>query len=102
MEMLKIFYTINENVEDNKVLDESLINSVESEVDPDGVFVISRWNLDEYNNMKVREYKEFLNNTDYKMTYDYYKSLSEDEQIVLTNKRADARAFIRNIESQQI
>lgn len=54
--MLKIFYTTSENLdqETRMVIDESLIQSVEAENDPEGVEVISRWDLDEWNEMQVR------------------------------------------------
>ena len=44
---------------------------------------------------KINEAKFYLANTDYKMTVDYFATLSEAEQIELTAKRAEAREFVR-------
>ena len=44
---------------------------------------------------KVQEYKAYLAATDFKMTVDYYSTLSEVEQLELTAKRKEAREFIR-------
>ena len=43
----------------------------------------------------VQEAKNYLANTDYKMTVDYFATLTESEQSMLTTKRAEAREFIR-------
>lgn len=43
----------------------------------------------------VAEAKNYLASTDYKMTVDYFATLSEVEQNELTTKRAEAREFIR-------
>ena len=45
---------------------------------------------------QVQEYKAFLLATDYKMTVDYFATLIESEQAILTTKRAEARQFIRD------
>lgn len=44
---------------------------------------------------KLSECYAYLNSTDYKMTVDYFATLSESEQVELTTKRAEAREFIR-------
>ena len=44
---------------------------------------------------KVQEYKAYLAATDFKMTVDYYSTLTEAEQLELTAKRKEAREFIR-------
>ena len=44
---------------------------------------------------KVQEYKVYLSATDFKMTVDYYATLTEVEQLELTAKRQEAREFIR-------
>lgn len=44
---------------------------------------------------KVQEYKAYLSATDYKMTVDYYATLTEAEQLDLTTKRQEAREYIR-------
>lgn len=43
----------------------------------------------------VQEAKNYLASTDYKMTVDYFSTLSEVEQNELIAKRAEAREFIR-------
>lgn len=44
---------------------------------------------------QVAEAKNYLASTDYKMTIDYFATLSEVEQNELIAKRAEAREFIR-------
>ena len=44
---------------------------------------------------KILEAKAYLASTDFKMTIDYYATLTEAEQIELTTLRAEAREFIR-------
>lgn len=44
---------------------------------------------------KVQEYKAYLLATDYKMTVDYFATLSEEAQDEFTVKRAEAREYIR-------
>lgn len=44
---------------------------------------------------KIQEYKAYLLATDFKMTVDYYATLSEVEQLELTAKRQEAREYIR-------
>lgn len=46
-------------------------------------------------NMQINKYKQYLDSTDFKMTVDYYTTLTEVEQIELTQKRLEAREFIR-------
>ena len=43
---------------------------------------------------KVQEYKAYLLATDYKMTVDYFATLSEELQVEFTTKRQEAREFI--------
>ena len=45
---------------------------------------------------QVQEAKMYLASTDYKMTVDYFATLSEVEQTELINKRAEAREYIRS------
>jgi hypothetical protein len=47
-------------------------------------------------NKKLAEYKVYLNSTDYKMTVDYFATLSVAEQEALVSSRAIAREFIKN------
>ena len=44
---------------------------------------------------KIQEAKAYLASTDYKMTVDYFATLTEAEQVQLTQLRAEARTFIR-------
>ena len=44
---------------------------------------------------KIQEYKAYLLATDFKMTVDYYATLTEVEQLELTTKRQEAREYIR-------
>ena len=44
---------------------------------------------------KVQECKAYLLATDFKMTVDYYATLSEVERLELTTKRQEAREYIR-------
>lgn len=46
-------------------------------------------------NNKILEAKAYLEATDFKMTVDYYATLSEVEQLELTAKRQEAREYIR-------
>jgi len=43
---------------------------------------------------KVQEAKEYLASTDFKMTVDYYATLTKKEQTELTKKRAEARSLL--------
>lgn len=45
---------------------------------------------------KLQECYAYLNSTDYKMTVDYFDTLTESEQAILTTRRAEARQFIRD------
>ena len=45
--------------------------------------------------VKLQECYAYLNSTDYKMTVDYFATLSIDEQNTLTTLRDEARTFIR-------
>ena len=56
---------------------------------------------DEYKNSneyRIQEAKQFLASTDYKMTVDYFGTLSKEDQDSLIAKRASSREFIRNAE----
>ena len=47
-------------------------------------------------NLKINEAKQYLSSTDYKMTVDYFATLTKEEQDEVTLKRAEAREFIRS------
>ena len=44
---------------------------------------------------KIAEYKTYLASTDFKMTVDYYATLTPEQQEELMAKRAEARAFLK-------
>ena len=44
---------------------------------------------------KISEAKAYLASTDFKMTVDYYATLTLEQQSELTTKRAEARAFLK-------
>lgn len=43
---------------------------------------------------KCEWYKKYLSDTDFKMTTDYYDTMTSEEQLALTTKRAEARAYL--------
>lgn len=43
---------------------------------------------------KIAEAKKYLSDTDFKMTVDYYATMTAEEQKALTEARAEARAFL--------
>lgn len=43
---------------------------------------------------KISEAKAYLSSTDFKMTVDYFATLTEVEKLELTAKRAEARALV--------
>ena len=45
---------------------------------------------------KLNESRSYLNSTDYKMTVDYFGTLTQEVQDELVAKRAEAREFIRH------
>lgn len=50
---------------------------------------------------KIQEAKAYLASTDYKMTVDYFATLTEAEQVQLTQLRAETREFIRTNEGDK-
>lgn len=50
---------------------------------------------------QIQEAKTYLANTDYKMTVDYFATLTEAEQVQLTQLRAETREFIRTNEGDK-
>lgn len=46
----------------------------------------------------VKEMKDYLNKTDFKMTVDYFDTLTEDKKKELIEKRAQARQLIRELD----
>lgn len=50
----------------------------------------------ELTDQKIQEAKAYLASTDFKMTVDYYATLTADEQTTLTTKRAEARDYLKS------
>ena len=44
---------------------------------------------------KIAEAKAYLASTDFKMTIDYYSTMTAEQQEELTTKRSEARAFLK-------
>ena len=44
---------------------------------------------------KIAEAKAYLANTDFKMTVDYYSTLTAEQQEELSTKRSEARTFLK-------
>lgn len=61
------------------------------------------FNNEELQKMEIQEQiqkaKVYLLSSDYKMTVDYFISMTEEEQREITEKRAEARNFIRENET---
>ena len=70
---------------------EDIIKEVESNI----VYPTPEEIAEQEKQAKLQECYAYLNSTDYKMTVDYFATLSEAEQAVLTSKRAEARLYIR-------
>lgn len=47
---------------------------------------------------KINEAKIYLQSTDYKMTIDYFATMSSEQQEEVTRLRSEAREFVRNNE----
>lgn len=46
---------------------------------------------------KIKEAKNFLSLTDFKMTIDYFATMTKEEQNTLVSKRAEARLLINKL-----
>lgn len=44
---------------------------------------------------QIVEAKAYLSSTDFKMTVDYFATLTEEQQTAITTSRAEARAFLK-------
>ncbi len=51
---------------------------------------------------KMADYKNFLATTDYKMTVDYFATMSKDDQDSLISERTAARNFIRENQRKEL
>lgn len=98
-------YYINKN---NEILgfeldgsQDHLITEDMKEISLEEIEALNKAKEDEYKNsieFKINEAKQFLASTDYKMTVDYFATLSKEDQDSLIAKRALSREFIRNTE----
>ena len=66
-----------------------------AEVEADVVLPTSEEIAEQERLAKLAECYAYLASTDYKMTIDYYGSMTESDQVEVTTKRAEAREFIR-------
>jgi uncharacterized protein len=63
------------------------------------MITINQQKLKKINDEKrIIELKKLLSDSDYKMTTDYFNSMSPDQQIDWTQKRKDWREEIRSLE----
>ena len=68
-----------------------------------GKFIVKDFRTDEQKeeirtaeiNTQIAEAKGYLASTDFKMTVDYYPTMTTEQQEELTRKRAEARSFLR-------
>lgn len=78
-----------------------LITKGMKEISLEEIEAIHKAKEDEYEaslEYKINEAKSYLLSTDYKMTVDYFGTLTKDEQDNLIKLRAEARQFIRDNE----
>ena len=73
----------------SKAEDSILLNVIEQ-------YIESGYIIHDYTNEQlIAEAKAYLNNTDYKMTVDYFATLTQVEQDSFISKRAEYREFVR-------
>lgn len=53
-------------------------------------------------NAQIAEAKQYLASTDFYMTVDKYATLTEERQLELTTKRAEARELINTLEAELV
>ena len=78
-----------------------LITKDMKEISLEEIEVINKAKEDEYKASlayKIKEAKSYLQSTDYKMTVDYFGTLTKDEQDSLIKLRTESRQFIRDNE----
>lgn len=83
--------------EDNIEVD----SSIYTEISIDHIQEFNKNKEDEYKKSveyKIDEAKKYLSDTDYKMTIDYFATLTKEVQDELIRLRANAREFVRNNE----
>ena len=76
-----------------------LITKDMKEISLEEIQAINKTKEDEYKNSieyKISEAKDYLLSTDYKMTIDYFATLTKEIQDELILKRAESRDFIRD------
>lgn len=94
---MKQFYKLNPlQVGSGEIVPESFIEYTVGNEPLELVEALEQEALEQELQAKVNEAKEFLSSTDYKMTVDYFATLSKEEQDSLIKLRAEAREFIRS------
>lgn len=77
---------------------EFLVQSDWVEVSLEEIEAMNKAKEDEYKNSieyKINEAKQYLLSTDYKMTIDYFATMSSEQQEEVTRLRSEAREFVR-------
>ncbi len=99
--MYKIFYTTIENIdtETNQPIDQALVLSVDTEAEtlPEGQIIISKWDLNDWNNMQV-----YTKEVELKYINEWYEAEVEKlvkgvpltERSTWTKQETEARGFI--------
>ena len=80
---------------------DSLITEDMSPISLEEIEALNKAKQDEYKaskEYKLNEAKAYLANTDYKMTVDYFATLTKEQQDDLIKLRAEARQFMRDNE----
>ena len=80
---------------------EFLVQSDLVEVSLEEIEAINKAKEDEYKNSieyKINEAKQYLLSTDYKMTIDYFATMSAEQQEEVTRLRSEARELVRENE----
>lgn len=81
---------------------EELIKADWVEITLEEINAINKAKEEEYKQSieyKIKEAKSYLSSTDYKMTVDYFATLTQDEQDELIKLRSESRKFIRENEA---
>ena len=71
----------------------------------DGNFIVKDFRTEEEIriteiNKQIAEAKAYLSSTDYKMTIDYFATMTPEQQEEITRLRAEAREFVRANEQE--
>lgn len=98
--MYKIFYTTTENidVETNQPVDESLILSIETDLETleEGKIVLSKWDLEDYKQIQINNKKSELNiiNKDYEDKVNALTIETPDAEVkTWSEQKSEAKAY---------